>query len=167
MSVATSNPFTCDRPVSQPLCEVIRGKRHVDAGVVERGTHRNWRSRRDSQLEVAGTLATNPATLLHDTLVPNSVPMAAVAAMAKAPHKVTRPAPTHAEAPPDRAASAPSAARQINETPGTANIALGCGTSIAVKIGKAAPTAKVAADDSAAWRGRARSYSERPSSSRA
>src|SRR6476620_2996240 len=75
----------------------------------------------------------------HDTAVPNSAPTPAVAAMAIAPQSATRPAPTHGEAPPAPAASAPRPARQRSDTPDTARAMVAGGVSITMRIGIAAP----------------------------
>src|SRR6188508_1366235 len=91
----------------------------------------------------------------HPTVVPNKAPITAVAAIATAPQNVTRAAPTDAEAPPPRAAIAPSAARQIRDTAETRGTSGTCHRSMTVRSGKAAPTANVAADESAACNGRA------------
>ncbi len=68
--------------------------------------------------------------------------------MANAPQKPTRAAPTSAEAPPVRAAMAPSAIRQASEIKDT-TVTLG-GTTTMATIGIAAPAANVAADANAA-----------------
>lgn len=86
----------------------------------------------------------------HDTMMPNSLPMPAVATIAKAPHSVTRPAPSHGDAPPDTAATAPSIASESRDTTGTAITRVDCGAHTAVRIGKAPPMEKVAAEEIAA-----------------
>src|SRR5215831_4759069 len=89
----------------------------------------------------------------YDTFVPNSAPTPAVAAIARAPQSVTRPAPTHGDAPPAPAASAPRPARQKSDTADTASATLASGASITMRIGIAAPIENVAADANAACSG--------------
>ena len=67
-------------------------------------------------LRTASTAAVNPR---HHTTAPNSAPTPAVIAIASAPQKVTRHAPTRAPAPPTRAATAPSKARKTSDVPDT------------------------------------------------
>lgn len=59
--------------------------------------------------------------LLH-RIAPNSAPTPAVIAIASAPQKVIRPAPTSRPEPPTRAAMPPSAARKTSEVPDTQTI---------------------------------------------
>lgn len=87
--------------------------------------------------------------------VPNSAPTAAVAAMAKAPQKVTRTAPLRRLAPPTWAPTAPSAARKTSDAPDTPQTSQSLGMNQATRRGSAAPTAKVSAEVNAAWIGRA------------
>jgi hypothetical protein len=72
---------------------------------------------------------------------------------------VTRIAPTGTLAPPTLAARPPRTARNISEVPETTGIRLESETMAAASSGMAAPTAKLAADVSAAWTGRALSFS--------
>ena len=83
-------------------------------------------------------------------MVPNRAPMSAVIAIAKAPQKVTRPAPTSTFAPPARAAKAPISARKTSALPATMGMMLEVGLIRTIRRGKAAPTAKVAAEASPA-----------------
>ena len=87
--------------------------------------------------------------------------------MASAPQKVTRTAATARGAPPARAPSPPSSARKTSELPATSGTRSAVAETAATITGSAAPTAKVAAEASAACSGRAVWISERPSSSRA
>ena len=96
--------------------------------------------------------------------VPKMRPTPAVTAIARAPQNPTRAAPTIADAPPVRAAIAPSAIRQTNEVTDTTTT-LG-GTTMMARIGTAAPAVKVAADANAACSGRAVCSSVSPNSSR-
>jgi hypothetical protein len=82
--------------------------------------------------------------------VPNSAPTPAVAAMARAPQKVTRIAPIIMPAPPACAANAPRSARNNSEVPATKGIRAASGTMAVTTRGMAAPTAKLAADAKAA-----------------
>src|SRR5215467_10962166 len=81
---------------------------------------------------------------------PKSAPAPAVTAIAKAPQNVTRVAPVSTFAPPADAAHAPSAARKSSEAAATTGIRKVCGARITAKSGSIAPTAKLAAEDSAA-----------------
>src|SRR5581483_10684152 len=103
----------------------------------------------------------------QDTLVPKRAPTPPVAAMASAPQNATRSAPIQGEAPPTRAASAPRAARKTRDAAETTRTVWEDGANMTVRMGKAAPTVNVAAEASAACRGRAVNFSESPSSSRA
>ena len=76
--------------------------------------------------------------------------MPVVSAMAIAPQKVTRSAPTLTLAPPARAAYPPRNARATSEAPETRGIRIAAGAAMVTKRGMAAPTAKLAADVSAA-----------------
>jgi hypothetical protein len=58
---------------------------------------------------------------VHATVVPNSLPTAAVTNIANIPQMVTLTAPTSMGAPPIRAATAPSATRHNNDTTETAS----------------------------------------------
>ena len=69
--------------------------------------------------------------------------------------KATRSVGFNMPAPPMRAPSAPRTPRQISDIAKTAGASTACGARIAVSSGTAAPAAKVAADVSAAWIGRA------------
>jgi hypothetical protein len=91
--------------------------------------------------------------------------MAAVAAIAKAPQKVTRMVGLTIFAPPARAPIAPSPAKQTSEAPDTVDAVHPAGASKVAIRGSAAPLAKVTADVSAACTGRAMTCSESPSSS--
>jgi hypothetical protein len=102
----------------------------------------------------------------HQTTAPNSAPTPAVIAIASAPQKVTRHAPIRTPAPPARAATAPNKARKKNAVADIHGIRLCAGANVVTASGSAAPTAKLAADASAAWTGRALWSSEMPSSSR-
>ena len=101
------------------------------------------------------------------TVALKSEPTPAVAAIASAPQKVTRPAPASTPAPPTRAAMAPSRARKTSEVAGTQAMSVAGGASAVTPSGSAAPTVKLAAEASAACTGRALMVSEMPSSSRA
>src|SRR3954470_3911353 len=59
---------------------------------------------------------------VHQVMVPNTAPTPAVRAMASAPQKVTRRAPAAMGAPPTRAATAPSIARNTSVAHATAGI---------------------------------------------
>ena len=87
--------------------------------------------------------------------------------MASAPQKVTRKALVQTFAPPAFAASTPSNARNANEVALIHAIRFGPAARAVTPNGRAAPTAKLAAEESAAWIGHALSVSEMPSSSRA
>src|ERR1051325_4869321 len=78
--------------------------------------------------------------------------MIAVAAIAIAPQNATLPPPTQGDAPPVRAASAPSAPRQRSEAPETISESWARGERITTNSGSAAPIANVAADAAAAKR---------------
>src|SRR5678815_5531232 len=88
-----------------------------------------------------------PAT---QTTVPKSDPTPAVIAMASAPQNVTRMAPFHTPAPPTPAAMPPRSARNRSDVPETSGINRATGVTTATSKGRAAPTAKLAADASAA-----------------
>src|SRR6478672_11160666 len=98
---------------------------------------------------------------------PNNHPTPAVTAIATAPQNVTRAAPSHGDAPPVRAASTPSPARQNNDAPATKIDIRFSGATATVTIGRTAPAAKAAADAHAACKGRVAMFYEIPSSSRA
>src|SRR5215469_13825755 len=83
--------------------------------------------------------------------VPNSLPTAAVAAMASAPQNATHRPPTHGDAPPARAASAPRTPRQVSDTPEISNERWLSGARMTTSMGKISPKEKVAADANAAW----------------
>ena len=89
--------------------------------------------------------------------------MPAVSAIAKAPQNVTRTVALSTLAPPIWAPIAPRNARKINEAAETAGISQAAGDRAAVDSGRAAPTAKVAAEVNAAWIGRAAVISDMPS----
>ena len=95
-------------------------------------------------------LVPDGAWAVHATVVPNSLPTAAVANIASIPQMVTLAAPTSMGAPPIRAATAPSATRQNNDTTETASTSAVAGATRIVTMGTPAPTANVAADASAA-----------------
>ena len=82
--------------------------------------------------------------------MPNQVPIPAVNAIAIAPQKLTRKAPFQILAPPVHAANIPRRTRNIKEVKETQRIKLLAGDTKIINKGKAAPTAKDAADDSAA-----------------
>ena len=84
-----------------------------------------------------------------------------------APQKVTRRIGLSIGAPPARAPTPPSRARNSREAIDTVRTSRLSGTMAASASGRAAPTAKVAAEVRAAWIGRAVVKSEMPSSSRA
>ena len=65
-----------------------------------------------------------------------------------------------------RAARAPSIARQINDAPATKTDIWLWGATVIVRMGRTAPTAKAAADATAACKGRVTTFSEIPNSSR-
>jgi hypothetical protein len=97
----------------------------------------------------------------------NSVPTLAVMPIASAPQNITRSAPFTTAAPPARAATPPRRARKIKDIPATNGIKTRCGARLEIRRGSPAPTAKLTADVSAAWIGRALRTSVMPSSSRA
>jgi hypothetical protein len=92
----------------------------------------------------AGARGAGPAT------VPNSSPIAAVAAIASALQNVTRIAARITGAPPARAATPPSTARNRSVVAGTATSTVSTETSVATASGSAAPHAKAAAEAAAA-----------------
>lgn len=100
-------------------------------------------------------------------IAPTSQPMPAVIAIARPPQNVTRIAPIITLAPPARAASPPISARTASDDRETKGINRACGAIAVTMRGIMAPRAKlhVAARD--ACNGRARNFSEIPSSSRA
>ena len=75
--------------------------------------------------------------------MPNSDPTPAVTAIASAPQKVTRKAPTITPAPPARAVKPPRIARNINELPATIGKTLTGEATVATRRGMIAPTAKL------------------------
>lgn len=91
-----------------------------------------------------------PAALADQTTAPNNAPTPAVIAMASAPQKQTRHAPARTLAPPTRAATAPSRARNASDIPATHGISPRSGANAVTANGRSAPTAKLAADASAA-----------------
>src|SRR5262249_38178831 len=114
-------------------------------------------STRRGQPELAG-----PRARVH-MAGPNIAPIAVVIAMARAPQRTTRAAAVPARAPPTFAASHPRIASSASEEPATTGRSVVSGAMATVKSGAAEPTAKLAADASAAWGGRARSISVMPS----
>lgn len=88
-------------------------------------------------------------------------------AIASAPQKVTRHAPASTPAPPARAATAPSTARNTIDVPDTHGITDARGAAAFTASGSAAPSAKLPAEARAACSGLALNASEMPSSSRA
>jgi len=87
--------------------------------------------------------------------VPNNAPTPAVTAIASAPQKVARIAATLTPAPPARAANPPKRARNTSEVPPTRATRVDAGARAVTRRGIAAPAAKLPADASAAWTGRA------------
>ena len=96
---------------------------------------------------------------------PNKAPMPVVTAIASTPQNATRMAPVTILAPPMRAASVPRPIRHSSEPVETKIIRSAWGAIAVTKSGTAAPAAKLAAEASAAWIGRAFRASEMPSSS--
>jgi CRP-like cAMP-binding protein len=92
----------------------------------------------------------SPAAVPAQTAAPNKAPTPAVIAMANAPQKQTRHAPARTLAPPARAATAPNRARKASDVPAVHAINPGPGTIAVTARGNRAPTAKLAADASAA-----------------
>ena len=90
------------------------------------------------------------AMYLHHGIAPNKAPTPAVRAMASAPQKVTRATDLPMDEPPAYAANAPSKARNTSEAPETVHDSVERGTMKISRKGNAAPTAKAAADASAA-----------------
>src|SRR5579863_331813 len=84
------------------------------------------------------------------TTVPNKAPTPAVSPMASAPQNVTRITLGMTLARPARAANTPKSARKTSELPDTKTIRLAAGAKADTTRGMAAPTAKLAADASAA-----------------
>src|SRR5689334_13311572 len=91
-----------------------------------------------------------PRSDIQPTVMPNSFPTPAVAAIARAPQKTTRAAPVVIDAPPVRAARAPRAARHNSDTTKTVDVRLVAGASTIARTGTPAPTANVAAEARAA-----------------
>ena len=91
----------------------------------------------------------------YQATTPNIWPTPAVKAIAKAPQNVTRMDALSIGAPPACAAMLPKTARNTSESMATMVISCESGISQAVIKGNAAPTVKVAADERAAWMGRA------------
>src|ERR1035441_1367248 len=87
--------------------------------------------------------------IVHTT-APNSHPIAAVTAIARPPQNVTRIAPIITPAPPARAASAPRRASSTSDDPETSGINPASGAIAMTMRGINAPTAKLAAEASAA-----------------
>src|SRR2546426_6693554 len=83
-------------------------------------------------------------------VAPNRVPIPAVNTIASAPQKVTRSAPGATGAPPAYAARPPRKARKAREVAETIGNRLASAAVAAVSRGKAAPTAKLAAEVNAA-----------------
>lgn len=96
-----------------------------------------------------------------------SLPIPVVNVIANAPQNVTRAAPTRTAAPPARAANAPKRAKNPNEIPATHAIREEPDTRTATMSGIDAPIAKLDAEASEAWMGRACGASQIPNSSRA
>ena len=90
------------------------------------------------------------------SVVPNSEPMPAVRAIARALQNVTRQAPVEHAGAADVRGDAPSAARKASDMPEIQNIRPDRGATAATASGSRAPAAKLAAEASAAWIGRAR-----------
>lgn len=90
------------------------------------------------------------AASLGQTTAPNNAPTPAVIAMANAPQKQTRHAPARTLAPPARAATAPNRARNASDMPATQGTRPGPGVNAVTARGRSAPTAKLAAEASAA-----------------
>ena len=89
--------------------------------------------------------------LIHcHATTPKIRPTTAVNTIASAPQKVTLIAPTVIDAPPTRAAVAPSAARNSKDKAATAGISCSPCTNQATAKGSAAPTVKAAAEENAA-----------------
>ena len=103
----------------------------------------------------------------YPAVTPNNAPTAAVAAIARAPQNATLAAPRTKPAPPADAPSPPRIARPMSVDAATRRAISVSGTSGATISGTTAPAAKVSAETSAAWTGRAVTVSDMPSSSRA
>lgn len=86
----------------------------------------------------------------HQTAAPKSLPTPAVIAIASAPQKVTRQAPSRTPAPPTRADKPPNAARKAIDVTETQRIRPWPGINAVTAKGSAAPIAKLAADANAA-----------------
>ena len=99
--------------------------------------------------------------------MPNTLPIAAVIAIAAAPQKATRNAPRSTGAPPAYAAVPPNTASATSATADVTSVIHAFGASSTVTIGTTAPAMNATADANAAWSGRARCISVMPSSSRA
>ena len=103
------------------------------------------------------------------TAAPNNRQMNAVSTSANAPQNVTRTAPRITLAPLVRAAIPPRRAKDMSEVAETRTVVRDDGPIEATRSGRAAPTAKVAADANAAWTGRVacrRKYPAHPARAR-
>src|SRR5262249_13057373 len=117
------------------------------------GTRRySWRSLLRSRRFLRGSVRVCVLIASQSQLLKAGRPRRA-RAMANAPQKPARAAQTSGDAPPARAATAPSTTRHNNETADTTTT-LG-GKTTMVRIGTAAPAVNVAADANAACNGRA------------
>jgi hypothetical protein len=114
---------------------------------VPRG-HAGW-NHTPSLVAVGRPITNDPLTNDHTT-APKAFPIAAVTSIAITPQKVTRAAALHIGAPPTRAPTSPSPARNSIDVIPTIHTRNDPPNSAATKRGSAAPTAKVAAEVKAA-----------------
>ena len=98
--------------------------------------------------------------------IPTICPIAAVKPIANTPQNVTRSTALTGRAPPTRAPTAPSSARNAIEVMATTGKTNAVGAKRTIESGRAAPIVKVAAEARAACTGRAVLIAEMPSSSR-
>ena len=112
----------------------------VKAGAMTPGTVRSSTCLGDSSIAEM-RLTKSPQTMRRTP---------AVSVIASAPQKVTRTVALNTDEPPTRAAKEPRSARKNNELPDTVQTNAEVGTTRTSKSGMAAPTAKVAAEASAA-----------------
>ena len=103
-----------------------------------------------SQAVATPDLHPTPAAPPDQTTAPNNAPTPAVIAIASAPQKQTRQAPAMTLAPPTRAATAPSRPGNASDIPATDGSSALPGTNAVTANGSSAPTAKLAAEASAA-----------------
>lgn len=115
----------------------------------------------------AGVEFRAPQIIIVQTTVPNSLPIPAVMANAKAPQNVTRTVARRTFAPPALAPTAPRSARNTRDAAETIGISASAGDMAAMSNGMAAPVENMTADVRAACTGRVVVISDIPSSSRA